>query len=74
MENRYEEGSSEWDLLEAAEEISAHPAPGDKTAEAIDRLTIALYRIGAALSYSLRYTGDQIGAVAEEIRDKQLGD
>lgn len=73
MENRYEEGSTEWALLEVAQEISAQAATNDKAADALDRLTVALYRVGAALSSSLAFTGHKIGEVAEEIRDKQIG-
>jgi hypothetical protein len=48
MDNRYEEGSDLWHLFNTAQEISDLPASGDPRADAIDRLTVALYRIGAA--------------------------
>jgi len=60
-------------LLQAAQEISGLPATTDKTADALDRLSIALYRVGAALSVSVAYSGHKIGEVAEEIREKTLG-
>jgi hypothetical protein len=56
--------------MEAAQEISLMPASNDKTADALDRLTVALYRVGAALSQSVAFSGLKMGEIAEEIRDK----
>jgi hypothetical protein len=73
MENRYEKGSTEWELLESARKLSTQAATNDKTADAIDRLSIALLQVGAALSASLTFAAQQVGEVAEEIREKRMG-
>lgn len=57
IENRYEEGSMPYQLLEAGEEIGAGAATMDPVSDALDRLTTALYRIGAAVAYRMDDAG-----------------
>lgn len=70
MENKYEEGSTEWALMEAAKNIAEQQATDDPTADAIDRLTVAIYRIGAAFVGSSDFIARQLAQVAESIEMK----
>ncbi|MEX0828565.1 MAG: hypothetical protein WD005_06425 [Haliea sp.] len=68
MDNYHEEGTLAWQLMEEAEKISSAPASGNETADALDRLTAALYRIGAA--YTANDGNNQgLYSIAEEIRE-----
>ena len=54
MNNPYQKGSEEWILFNEAEKLAPLPATENPHADAIDRQTIALHRIGAALVSSLK--------------------
>lgn len=60
--NPYEDGSAPHGFIEVSNKLAKSAATGDATADAIDRLTIALYRIAAAATYRM---GDR--ALAEEV-------
>jgi len=66
VENRYEQGTDQWDLMEAAEKLASQTASGDSVADAMDRRTVAFYRIGAALVDAIHGHGND-QAIAEEI-------
>lgn len=70
MINPYEEGSPTWELFEVAEKLASESATSDEQANATDRLTIAIYRVGAELSSSFEYIGKAIQDLAEEVGNK----
>jgi len=72
MRNPYEEGSNLWDLFQAGENLANEAAGQDERVSDSDRLTIAIYRVGAELSNSFEYIGMAIQELAEEIRDKDI--
>jgi hypothetical protein len=73
MRNPYEEATDVWDLFNAGEELANSIASDDPRADAIDRLTVALYRVGAALVSSSRLSqntlSDSVDNVAYALKD-----
>ena len=55
MRNPHEEDSVLWELVEKAEEIEQNLSSRSEDAAATDRMTVAIYRVGAALVSSLDF-------------------
>ena len=69
-ENPYVKSSGPWNLFESAIELAHEPKSGDEQANAMDRRTEALYKIGAELTSSLESLSRSIASLGEKLRDR----
>ena len=74
MRNTHEEGSSLWELFEAGEKLGNLAATDDKQVDAIDRMTVAFYRIGAEFISSIDNMSLQIAHLTEEVSELKRKD
>lgn len=59
-------------MFEEAEILANAEASDDQRADAIDRLTAAIYRIGVDVSGSIEHIGNQIGELAERVDELRM--
>lgn len=74
MKNLHEKDTPEWELFEEAERLADMTATDSEVADALDRMTVAIYRVGSLLvkhqsdsSYELHQIAFSIESIKDEL-------